>query len=221
MAKMQSHFSVSIALAAGYALLGASGLKVPMDTVLLASVLFVIGGALPNVDEGGGTPAREFGGILAASSPLVLFTLFPSMRAYGVSQVALIAVATYSLSRIFISRALQHYTVHRGVFHSLPAAIITFEVFYLLFVGLPFLERFYVSFAGFAGFLSHLLMDAYGNLDLVGRAMGKGERKARVLKFGGTTWGSTMAVYGCMIFLGWFIVRDFYPNLHIFAGVKY
>lgn len=221
MAKMQSHFSASIALAAGYALLGASGLKVPIDTVLLASVLFVVGGALPNVDEGGGAPAREFGGILAASSPLVIFSLFPSLKGSGVSSVALVAVITYSLSRIVISRALQKYTVHRGVFHSLPAAIITFEVLYLLLSGLPFLERFYVAFGGFAGFLSHLLMDAYGNLDLVGRAMGKGERKARVLKFGGNTWGSTVAVYCCVLFLGWFIVRDFYPNLHIFAGVKY
>ena len=218
---MQSHFTFSTVLSAAYAALGVSVLRTPLDTVLLAAVLFVIGGALPNVDEGNGPPAREFGSILAAVSLLLFFSVFPGLRTHGVSQIALICVASYVVSRIVIARLLQHYTTHRGVFHSVPAAIVTFEVMYLVFGGLPFIERIYASFAAFAGFMAHLLIDAYGNLDLVGRAMGKGERKARVLKFGGNTWGSTIAVYGCLAFLGWFIVRDFYPNLHFVAGVKY
>lgn len=221
MAKLQSHFTLTTAVAIAYAAVGVSGLHIPLDTVLLGSVIFVIGGALPNVDEGNGPSAREFGGILAAVSPLMLFSLFPSMQRHGVSQVALISVFTYVVCRVVIARGLQNYTVHRGVFHSLPAAVLTFEAIYLIFLGLPFLERFYLAFGGFAGFLTHLIHDAYGNLDLVGRAMGKGERKPRVLKLGGNTWGSTVAVYSCVFFLAWFIVRDFYPNFHFVAGVKY
>lgn len=221
MAKLQSHFTLSTVLSVGYAAVGAYILHVPLDTVLLASVLFIIGGALPNVDEGNGPPAREFGAVVAAVSPLILFAVFPSFRYSGVARIALISVGCYVISRIVIARVLQNYTVHRGVFHSLPAAVITFEVIYLVFSGLTFTPRIYLSLAGFFGFVAHLFTDAYGNLDLVGRAMGKGERKPRVLKLGGNTWKSTAAVYCCMFFLAWFIVHDFYPNFQFVAPVRY
>lgn len=213
MADYQGHISFSTFVAIGYALLGVYVLGIYPEYILLASVLVVITGMLPNVDAAGGAPARELGGLLAAITPLVVLSQFPSLEAGGIARIALVVIASYLLTRILVVRLLEKITVHRGVFHSVPAAIIVFEIVYLLFWDLYLLDRLFIAAAAFIGFFSHLLLDAYGNLDIVGTALGKPKKKARVIKFGGSTWGATIALYSCVLFLGYFVARDFYPGL--------
>jgi membrane-bound metal-dependent hydrolase YbcI (DUF457 family) len=222
MAKEQSHFSFSMGLAVLYALCGVFILNMPAEVVLLSSVILVIAGMLPNIDESQSGSAQEFGGLLAAISPLILFQFFPSFRGGGITRVALVVICCYLLSRILIVRLLQGMTTHRGALHSIPAAIVTFEAVFLLFWDLSLRPRLYLSIAAFLGFFVHLLMDAYTNIDLVGRAMGRGvQKRPGALKLGGASLSSTLAVYACAMVLGWFVVKDVYPGFHFVAGVKY
>lgn len=221
MAQPQGHISLSVVLSLTYAAIGILVLDFPPEHIVLASVIIIVAGMLPNVDQGSGNAAREFGTVLAAVSPLVLLQMIPSLGQGGVARVALLVTVCYVFTRLIIVKALQKYAVHRGMFHSIPAAIITFELTYLLFWDVPIRNRLYISTAAFIGFLSHLLLDASGNIDLVGRATGKAQPKTPVLKLLGATWKSTLTVYSCVAVLGWFIAQDFYPNLGIYAGLKY
>ena len=222
MATLQSHFSFSTGLSVLYAAAGAMVLDVPLEIVLLAAVVVVITGVLPNIDEGKSGPAQEFGGLIAAIIPLVCFQLFPALGNAGVSRVALVVVGGYFVSQLVVVRTLQGLTTHRGVLHSIPAAIICCELVFLIFSDLTMFQRGYLTGAAFSGFFAHLVMDGYGNLDLVGRAMGRGvEKQAPALKLTGNTWLSTLAMYSCMFVLGWFVVQDIYPGFHFEAGFRY
>lgn len=222
MAKEQSHFSFSIGLAVLYILAGILLLSIRPEILFLAAVLVVVAGMLPNIDEGGSGSAQEFGGMLAAVSPLVFLQFFPRVQAGGVSRIALVVICCYLISRVIIARILQNVLKHRGSIHSVPAAIVSFECVYLLFWDLPVRERIFLALAAFMGFFMHLVMDAYSNLDLVGRAMGKGvQKQPGALKLTGASIPSTIALYTCMTVLGWYVIKDIYPGFHFVAGVKY
>jgi hypothetical protein len=213
MAEQQTHFSVSLVLGLVYALMGLLVFDVDPELVVLASVIISVTGILPDVDSGKGPPAREFGSLLAAVSPLLLFDFFPELRVGGVARVVLVVVCCYLLTRIIITRALQKFTHHRGIIHSIPAAMITAELTYLLFWDVFWYDRLYLACSALIGYLSHLVLDAYTNLDFVGKTMGNASRKAPALKWRGDTMGSTLVLYGCMFFFGYFVAVDFYPGI--------
>lgn len=221
MANHQSHITFSSLTALIYAVIGVFILDVYPEYALLAALIILIAGMLPNIDAGNDAPARELGGLLAAVSPLLLIEFFPALRVGGMARIALIVVSGYLLVRIVIVRALQRYTVHRGMLHSIPAAIITFELTYLLFWDLHQLDRLYIASGAMLGFLSHLFLDAYGNLDIVGKAIGKAEKKTSVLKFFGASRGVNVFMYAGVFLLGWFVAKDLYPSLSLQAGIVY
>ncbi|HQH29084.1 MAG TPA: metal-dependent hydrolase, partial [Oligoflexia bacterium] len=173
MAAQQSHMSFSFFLAILYAIFGFFFLALSPEALLLASVVVVIAGLLPNVDGGQDGAAKEFAGLLAAVLPLLILQSFPSLQSGGVARMALVVVCAYLISRVFVVRFLQTCTVRRGIVHSIPAAIITAEIVYLVFYDLPKGQRAYLFFAALLGFLSHLLLDAYSNFDLIGKASGQ------------------------------------------------
>lgn len=216
MAESQNHFILSAVSGIGW---GAFGIYSGIDPEIsvLAAVVFTISGILPNVDEGKGSTAQELAGLLAAISPLILLVMFPVLRE-GPARIALVVIISYVLTRAAISSSLQKYFTHRGSMHSIPAAIIVAESVYLLFPSLTKEQRIFLSAAALLGFLSHLMVDAYGNVDLMGKP--GASRKAPVLKLGAGTGGRTIAMYCFMCLLGYFVVKDVYPHIRINPGLQ-
>ncbi len=221
MAQYQSHISFSVICGIGYALLGIWAFNIFPEHALLASLIVAITGMLPDVDAKSGAPARELGGFLAAVAPIAMIEFFPGLKAGGLARLALVVLLCYFFTRVLVVRALQKFTVHRGMVHSIPAAIITSEVVYLLFWDLYWVERVYVSAAAFLGYMSHLLLDASTNVDLLGKALGKAEKKPAALKLTSARLGSTAVMYLSVTVLGWFIFRDIYPNLRVYGGLRF
>ena len=220
MAASSSHFSFSIALAALYAAGGVS-IGISPEHALLAAVLIVICGMLPNVDQPTSTTAKEFAGLLAAVSPLVALQVFPSLNEGGVPRLVLTVIVCFLITRFIIQKSLLNFTVPRGMFHSVPAAIISAQLSYLLFWDIPVSLRAFLALASFAGFFLHLVMDGYGNLNIVGKALGKNEAKTPAMKFWSPHLGANILTYGLMITLGWIVAHDFFPGLGLYAGVTY
>lgn len=212
---MQNLFSTAFVLAIGYALLGVFVFDIYPEHIILSSAIVIIACLLPDIDGSSDLPQRELGGLLAAVSPLVLLEFFPNLETGGISRVALIVICCYALTRLLISRGLHRLTVPKGMIHSVPAAIITFELVFLLFDDLNIVNRLFVSSAAFVGFFSHLVIEAYGNLDLLGKALGNERKHTPVLKFMADSWGRTIMMYGCVFGLGWLVLRDFYPGLSL------
>ncbi|MCB0358400.1 MAG: metal-dependent hydrolase [Bdellovibrionales bacterium] len=221
MTEYRNHITFSIVVGICYALGGMYLLNLDGETSMLALAIIAIAGILPDIDAKNGAPAREVGAILSAVAPIAILEAYPHFKAGGMVRIALVVVVCYLVTRVFVVRGLKKFTVHRGMMHSIPAAIITFQLAFLLFYDLFLLERLYVSVAAFVGFMSHLFLDATSNLDLVGKAMGSEERPAPVLKVLAKSWVQTAAVYSGMLVLGWYMFRELYPSARFIAGVQY
>lgn len=221
MAAEQSHFSLSIGLAALYGLAGFYLAGISREVVLLSSVIVIIAGILPNLDEPHSIPRKEIAAFFAAILPILALEFVPELSQGGLPRMALVVIACYLVSRLIVATIVSQFTAHRGMIHSLPAAIISAEIVYLIFRDLSRFDRVYLSFAALMGFLVHLVMDAYTNLDLVNRVRGKDvENKPSALKMTSGNWANTCAWYATMLVLGWFIVKDFYPGLKLFTNVE-
>ena len=92
-------------------------------TCALGGGLCAVAGMLPDLDSDAGDPLRESIGFVAAIVPIMLL---PRVSSWSLSLEALIIAgsAVYLALRFGIAWLLNAYSVHRGMFHSVPAAII-------------------------------------------------------------------------------------------------
>jgi hypothetical protein len=158
MAGFKTHITVSSLMGVGYG--GAAGWMygVPWPTCVLAGGLCGVAGMLPDIDSDSGTPLRESMAFAAAIVPMMLLHRF---QQWGMSNelIILAGAATYLLIRFGVAALLKRYTVHRGMFHSLPAAVVWGELAFLLSSGEDLRLRAYNAGAVVLGYLSHLLLD--------------------------------------------------------------
>lgn len=157
MANFQTHVTTSTVLGIGYA--GAGFLwGLPLDAALLAGGLCGIGGMLPDIDSASGRPAREILTFAAAGAPLLMMERF-SQLGLGHDTMVLIGGLIYLVVRFGGLAFLKRWTVHRGMFHSIPAAIIFAELAFLLCGGGALVPRYFKAGGVLLGVMSHLLLD--------------------------------------------------------------
>ena len=85
----------------------------------------------------------------------------------------LAGAGAYLLVRFGFGFLLKHCTVHRGMFHSLPAAVIFGEIAFLLAPSDDLGPKLFMAGAVVVGFLSHLLLDEIYSVDCRGAAAEK------------------------------------------------
>lgn len=138
--------------------------------VLLYFVLGTLGSLLPDMDSETSVPVRF--AFTLASILLAFVTMFRFAERFpSVAELVLIWIAAFLMLRWLVFRLLGALTVHRGLFHSLPAAVMAAllgaaAAFHAL--GLPPLEAWLSGiFVGF-GYLVHLLLDELYSVNLFG-----------------------------------------------------
>jgi membrane-bound metal-dependent hydrolase YbcI (DUF457 family) len=165
MAAFREHITFSCALGAGYSVLLAKGLGEEWPLALQAGALCGVSGMLPDLDSDSGTPVREIFGVTAAVLPLLFLHKLHRM---GMSPEAtlLVFIAAYLLIRFVLAWLFRLVTVHRGMFHSIPGALIAAELAYLAYDPPHEKGRLLVAFGVFLGFLSHLVLDEIYSVDI-------------------------------------------------------
>jgi hypothetical protein len=157
MAGFRTHITVSTVLGAGYGGAAYVMYGLPWETCLLAGGLCSVSGMLPDIDSDSGRPLHESLAFAAAVVPMMLLHYF---QKWGLTheQIVLAGAAAYLSIRFGLGMVLKHWTVHRGIFHSLPMAAVFGEIGFLLASGDDVL-RLYKAGGVVIGFLSHLLLD--------------------------------------------------------------
>ena len=157
MADFKTHITTSCVLGGGYACLGAY-YGLPIEAALVAGGLCGVGGMLPDIDSDSGVPVRETMGFAAAVTPMLLVDRFQQLG-LNYEQMVLAGGASYLFVRFGIAKLLMRFTVHRGMFHSIPALLI-FTGLAFLICGSSNLHLRYFKAAGvFIGAMSHLMLD--------------------------------------------------------------
>ena len=158
MAGFKTHITTSTLLGMGYGAVGHLTYGIPLPSAVLAGGLCSVGGILPDVDSDHGHSLREVVSLLAAVIPMLLIE---RLRAFGLTHetIVLAAAMIYLVVRFGLTRFLRRYTVHRGMWHSIPAAVIAGLVAALL-CSCPETDRRIFKVGGIVtGYLWHLVLD--------------------------------------------------------------
>lgn len=157
MAEFKSHLFVSSMLGLGYGAAGHTMYETPVPTCLLAGGLCAVSGMLPDVDSNSGRPLQES---LAFGAAIVPMMLGEHLKMFGASAetIVLTGVGVYLFVRFGFGWFIKKFTKHRGMFHSIPAALIFGEFAFLLASGSVEMRLFKAG-GVVLGYTSHLLLD--------------------------------------------------------------
>jgi hypothetical protein len=194
MAGFKTHITVSSLLGVGYGGTAYFMYGVPWPTCALAAGLCGVSGMLPDIDSDSSTPQRESLAFASAVVPMMLLHRFQHWGMSSPEMIVLAGAAVYALIRFGAAALLRMYTVHRGMFHSLPAAIVFGELAFLLASGDDVRLRIYKAAAVSIGYLSHLLLDEIYSVEWSHGLRLKSSFGTALKIFGQGVWGN-LSVY--------------------------
>lgn len=211
MAGFKTHITVSTACGAVYGWYGATQMGLPTTTCVLAGGLCSVAGMLPDLDSDSGVPARETKHFAAAVIPMLAFNRL-QMNGLSVEQLVLAGAPMYLFIRFGLGSLLNRITVHRGMFHSIPALLIAGMITFLICDTGMTTVRFFKAGGVMIGFFSHLLLDEIWSFNLTQRGPMIKKSLGTAIKFFGTTVGGNSAAYGLLIFLSLLVIQDTQPQ---------
>jgi len=181
--------------------------NVPLPTCALAGGLCGVSGMLPDVDSDSSAPLRESMAFAAAVVPMMLLHRFQTL---GLSHemIILAGAAVYLLIRFGLSELLKRYTVHRGMFHSLPAAAIAGELAFLVVPGDDVRQRIYMAGAVVIGYLSHLLLDEIYSFEWYHGRVRLKHSFGTALKLFGHKWWPNVSAFAKLVLLTYVVLRE-------------
>ena len=199
MAAFREHIIFSTVLGVGYAV-GLKWLGYEAPHALLAGSLCGLSGMLPDLDSDSGKPVREMFGFLAAACSIITFH---RMGQGDLELRMLLSGLMYFFIRFGFSYIFKQVTVHRGMCHSLPAALIAGLTTYLMFGHLE--HRGALAMAGgvLIGFLSHLLLDEIYAVDFRGLRPKLNQFAGSALKFTSKSTAATIVCWMLVLLLGY------------------
>lgn len=168
----------------------------------LAAALTGLAGMLPDIDSGSGRPARELFGLLAAAVPLLAYERFTQFA--GNSDAGLLlALLAYAAIRHGAPVLLGWCSVHRGMFHSLPALLVASEITFLGYPAGGVAIRVAMAIGVGLGFASHLLLDEVYSVQWNGTVPNLKSSAGTAFKVLGPTWWANVLAVGLASTLGY------------------
>jgi len=203
-ADFKSHITGSTLVGIAYGYWGVTQQGMSLETGMLAGGLCAVSGMLPDLDSDSGIPLRETSMFVAAIAPMLMIDRF---RDLGLSDeaMALAAMLIYLGIRFVAVEFFKRYTVHRGMWHSIPAAISAGMLAYLVMPCPSESIRVYKSMAVVTGFVVHLTMDEIWSIDLK-RGFRLKKSFGTALKFYGNSMMANVSAYAklaLLIYLAW------------------
>lgn len=157
MAGFKTHITVSSVLGVGYGAAGAY-MGLPWESAVIAGSLCGVGGMMPDIDSDSGVPFRETMSFAAAIIPMLLLSRFAELG-LNYEHMVLATGGTYAFVRFGVAKMLRKYTVHRGMFHSIPAALIFAGLVFLFSASANLQLRYFKAAGMLLGVMSHLTLD--------------------------------------------------------------
>jgi hypothetical protein len=162
---------------------------------------------LPDLDSESGRPLREAATLAAAVVPMLMVDRFERMQLNHESMV-LAAALVYIAIRFVLTEVFRRYTVHRGMWHSLPAAAIVGMVSFLVMSSEDISLRMFKTMAVVLGFISHLILDEIWSVDFrKGKYQFKTSFGSALKLWGNSSWAN-YATYFKVAVLAFLVYQD-------------
>ena len=201
MANFNTHITTSTAIGAIYGIAGHTHWDIPIPTCLVAAGLCSVAGMLPDVDSDSGRPQREVMSFAATVTPMLMIDRFAQL---GLSHESMVLAGgcVYILVRFGFGELLQRYTVHRGMWHSIPAAVVAGLVAWLICSCEDVSLRIFKVAAVMIGYITHLVLDELWALRLHRGRLRIRRSFGTALKFFSRHWWPNVSTYGNLLLLG-------------------
>jgi membrane-bound metal-dependent hydrolase YbcI (DUF457 family) len=207
-AGFRTHITVSGVCGVVYGGAAVQPLGFPPDAAILAAGLATVGGMLPDLDSDSGVPVRELFGLAAIVGPLLLV---PRLVHMDLSRETILAAMLfgYAIIRYPIANLFRWFTVHRGMYHSLPAMAIAGLCVYLAYHSPDRRIRLLLAGGVMLGFLSHLVLDEIYSVDWRGVRIKLKASAGSAVKLASTSVPATATCYLILGGLGYLAYQDY------------
>jgi hypothetical protein len=198
MASFRGHLATSAALGVVYGGAGFWYGGQELGAAVVATGLTAVGGLLPDLDSDHSVPNRTLFR-LASAAAVGLAIRHVLTTEQSVLQSVILIAAAFVLVRYVLAAVFRRCTVHRGMFHSIPAMAISGLGVFLLYHEQEPMVRLFAAGAIMVGFLSHLVLDELCAVDFRGARLRKPFGTA--LKLTSPSWVATAFCYGILLWL--------------------
>jgi len=198
MADFRTHMSVSSVCGVIFGGATVQPLGFEPEVGLLAAGVTAVGGMLPDLDSNSGRPVRELSALAAALVPMLLVRRL-LFAGFTHETVIVISACIYFLIRYGFSALIRKMSVHRGMFHSVPAMLIFGLIVFLEYQANEVRVRLLLAAAVMVGVLSHLVLDELYSVNFEGVRLKLNQFSGSAIKFySPSIWGTTI----CYLILG-------------------
>ena len=194
MADFKTHIATSTVLGVGYGVAGYFYGHLPVESCLLAGGLCSVSGMLPDLDSDSGRPVQEMSCFAAAVIPMLMLDRFEALH-WSRETVAMVAALIYVVVRFGVAEIFKRYTVHRGMWHSIPACLTCGLLTFLIVSHQDLALRLFKASAVMLGFLSHLVLDEIWSVSLRSGRLNLKRSMGTALKFWGKDRWANFSVY--------------------------
>jgi membrane-bound metal-dependent hydrolase YbcI (DUF457 family) len=223
MAGFRMHVGTAALCGGSYGVAAVNLLGFSPESGVLAAGVTTVGGMLPDLDSDTGRPIKEIFGVAAAVLPLLAL---PRLQAMHLTHEGMIVAffAMYLAIRYGLSSVLQRISVHRGMFHSIPAMLIAGLFIYLEYGSPDRTLRGLLALGVMIGFLSHLILDEIYSVDFNGLQVRLKSSAGSAVKLFSPAFGATVICYsilGLLASIAWLdwkqggeqVWRDYWAKL--------
>lgn len=214
MASFRGHLAFAGSLGAVYGGLAWWQLGFEPNQCLFAAGLTTVGGMLPDLDSDSGVPVREMFNLAGVMIPLMLLRRLASAD-LSTEEILLALGVMYVGVRYGLRQLFKRFTVHRGMFHSIPAMLSAGLLTFLAYNPPEMPLRLLAATAIMIGFLSHLLLDEVCAVDLRGLKPRLNQFAGSALKFTSRSRRATAFAYSFLLLLSVLVFLDVKPTFSV------
>ncbi len=179
--------------------------NLPVADSAAIGLVCTVGSLLPDIDSQESRPNQLLFQTLSAVAPVVVVQRFSAQFRW--STLLLLGAAAYVIVGWGLRVVFAKLTAHRGIFHSIPMAIVAGAVTFLLAPPLLPLERHWLAAAMTLGYAVHLVIDElFAFVNFEGVRLSPKESFGTALKFGAPSMMATIATYlvmGMLLYECW------------------
>ena len=200
MADFKTHITTSTAIGVVYGTAGHLEWNIPTSTCVIAATLCGLAGMLPDMDSDSGHSQREIMTYAAAVTPMLMISQFANLG-LNHEQMVIASGCVYIIIRFGLGEILRRYVRHRGMFHSIPAAIIAGLVASLICSCEVMTFRLFKVGAVVLGFMIHLVLDELWAIEWHRGRLRFKNSFGTALKMFSDRWFPNFLTYGLLLFV--------------------
>jgi len=210
MAAYREHIAVSGMLGLGTGVVSTIVFGFTPVQGILVGWLTAIGGILPDLDSESGRPVREMFGLTAAVAPLIFIERILQWAHLPGDKETVMALflAMYLGIKYGLASLVSMFSVHRGMFHSIPALLIAAEIAYLGYPRHEVRTKALMAAGVAIGFFSHLLLDEIYSVEWSGVRIKLKKSAGSAIKFFGEGLAGNAAAYALLLGLSFLTLHD-------------